>query len=159
MQAQETKVNIMDCLNMPVDKYNERELRRIAAYTQRLEQIPLEEFRTSAEVRRQFLGLIEVARRDFEWIVEEIHSCHFSLAEIKHLKLNAEEYNPQYEEFIVQGKAALARFAACFPAIKDIVLDGTHKEIDELKMEYAKGDAADVMEALEADLTPRPYFV
>ena len=149
----------MDCLNMPVDEYNERELRRIAAYTQRLEQIPLEEFRTSAEVRTRFVKLLEVASRDFDWIVDEIHRCHFSLAEIKQLKLDAEEYNPQYEEFIMQGKAALARFAACFPAINDIVLDGTHKEIDELKLGYAKGSAADVMEALEADLTPRDFIV
>ena len=151
--------NAMDRMNMPVNTYNARELRRIAAYTERLEQIPLEEFRTSAEVRKRFITLLDVARRDFEWIVEEIHSCHFSLAEIKHLQLNAEEHNPQYERFIVLGTAALTRFAACFPAVKDIVLDGTHEEIDELMMEYAKSDAADVMEALEADLTPRPYFV
>ena len=139
---------------MPVNAYNERELRRISAYTERLEQIPLEEFRTSAEVRTRFVKLLEVARMDFDWIVDEIHSCHFSLAEGGYLQLS-----PQYEEFIVQGKAALARFAACFPAVKDIVLDGTHEEIDELKLEYAKGSAADVMEALEADLTPRTYFV
>ena len=58
------------------------------------------------------------------------------------------------------GKAAIARFAACFPAIKDIVLDGTHEDIDELDLEsFFKPEAEEVMEALRASLVPRPYFV
>jgi len=147
-------------MNTPVSAYNESQLRRIAGYTLSLEKIPLEEFRTSAEMRARFVKLLNVMAYDFGWLVEEIHSSHFSLAEIKHLKLNAEEHNPQYEEFIVLGKAAIARFAACFPAIKDIVLDGTHEDIDELDLEsFFKPEAEEVMEALQADLTPRPYFV
>jgi hypothetical protein len=145
-----------------MDKINQchvKPLQRIAAYTLQLEQIPLEEFRTSWEARATFLETLKIAAYDFGWIVEEIHSCHFCLAEIKHLEMNAEKYNAQYEEFIVLGKAALARFAACFPAIKDIVLDGTHEEIDELILEsFIKPDTEEVMEALEADLAPHPYF-
>jgi hypothetical protein len=142
-----------------ISKYNATQLQCIAGYTLGLEKIPLEKFRTSAEVRARFLPLLKMAAIDIGWVVEEIHSCHFCLAEIKHLKLDAEKYNPQYEEFIVLGKAALARFAECFPAIKDIVLDGTHEEIDELDLESIfKPEAEEVMEALEADLTPRSYF-
>jgi hypothetical protein len=143
-----------------MDKINSshvKPLQAIAAYTLQLEQIPLEEFRTSAEARETFLKTLKLAAEDFGWIVDEIRSCQFSLAEIKHLELDAEKFNPQYEEFIVLGKAAIDRFAKCFPAIKDIVLDGTHEEIDELILEsFIKPDAEEVMEALQADLTPRP---
>ena len=142
-----------------ISKYNATQLQRIEAYTIQLEQTPLEEFRTSAEARATFLKTLKLAANDFGWIVEEIHSSQFSLAEIKHLTLDAEKYNAQYEEFIVLGKAALGRFAKCFPAIKDIVLDGTHEEIDELDIEsFFNDEAEEVMEALHADLTPRTYF-
>jgi hypothetical protein len=158
--AKDRIADALDRMNTPVSAYNESQLRRIAGYTLSLEKIPLEEFRTSAEVRARFVKLLNMAASDFGWLVEEIHSSHFSLAEIKHLKLNAEEHNPQYEEFIVLGKAAIARFAACFPAIKDIVLDGTHEDIDELDLEsFFKPEAEEVMEALQASLSPRPYFV
>jgi len=145
-----------------MDKINSshvKPLQAIAAYTLQLEQIPLEEFRTSAEARATFLKTLKLAATDFGWIVDEIRSSQFSLAEIKHLKLDAEKYNAQYEEFIVLGKAAIDRFATCFPAIKDIVLDGTHEEIDELDIEsFFNDEAEEVMEALQADLTPHTYF-
>jgi hypothetical protein len=140
-----------------INPHHVKPLQDIAAYTLQLEQIPLEEFRTSAEARAIFLKTLKSAASDFGWIVDEIRMSQDGLAEIKHLKLDAEKYNPQYEEFIVLGKAALARFAACFPAIKDIVLDGTHKEIDELDRKLIiLCDAEEIEEALEADLTPRP---
>ena len=142
-----------------ISSYHVKPLQVIAAYTFQLEQIPLEEFRTSAEARATFLKTLKLAPNDFGWIVDEIRSSQFSLAEIKHLKLDAEKYNAQYEEFIVLGKAAIDRFAKCFPAIKDIVLDGTHEEIDELILEsFIKPDAEEVMDALQADLTPLSYF-
>ena len=150
----------MDSLSTLLATYHATELKRIAAYTLRLEQIPLEEFRTSAVARALFIKNLATMARDFRWIVEEIRSSQFSLAEIKHLQLDAEEHNPQYEGFIALGKAAMTRFAACFPAVKDIVLDGTHEEIHAHDIgAFFKPDAAEVMECLQADLTPRPYFV
>jgi len=144
---------------MSISSFNAMELTRIGAYTLSLEKTPLEKFRTSAEVRERFTRLLdEEMESDMEWLVEEIHSCHFNLAEVKHLKLNPEEYEPQYAEFIVLGKAALARLAACFPPIKDIVLSG---EFDEefgcVKSFHSAGEA--VMKAFQADLTPRACCV
>jgi len=145
----------MDKINL----HHVKSLEAIAAYTLQLEQTPLEEFRTSAEARAMFLKTLKAAANDFGWIVDEIHNSHFSLAEIKYLKLDAEKYSPQYEEFITIGKAAIARFAKCFPSIKDIVLDGTHKEIDEIERKFIiLCEAEELEEALEADLAPRPYF-
>ena len=149
----------MDSWKMSISSFNAMELTRIGAYTLSLEKTPLEKFRTSAAVRERFTRLLdEVMESDMEWLVEEIHSCHFNLAEVKHLKLT-EEYEPQYAEFIVLGKAALARLAACFPPIKDIVLSG---EFDEefglnVKSFHSAGEA--VMKAFQADLTPRPCCI
>ena len=142
-----------------ISAFHADELTRIAAYTLSLEKTPLEKFRTSAAVRERFTALLdgEIAR-DAEWLVEEIHSCHFNLAEVKHLKLT-EEYEPQYAEFIVLGKAALARLAACFPAIKDIVLSGEYDEEFVFDAEGYKRDAEAVTKAFEADLTPRPCCI
>ena len=140
-----------------MEQYNAEKFQSIEAYTLQLEQIPLEEFRTSAAVRETFLKTLKAAASDMEWIVDEIRMSQDSIAEIKYyMKQNIEKY-PHYEEFIVSGKAALERFAKCFPAVKDIVLDGTHEEIDEFALAlfflpYAKV----VEEALQADLTPRP---
>jgi hypothetical protein len=140
-----------------INPHHVKPLQDIAAYTLQLEQTPLEEFRTSAKARATFIKTLKAAATDFGWIVDEIRMSQDSLAEIKHMKLDAEKYSPQYEEFIVLGKAALARFAACFPAIKDIVLDGTHEEIDELERKFVVlCEAEELEEALEADLTPRP---
>ena len=133
---------------------------RIAAYTLQLEQTPLEEFRTSAKTREWFVTLLDAEiASNAEWLIQEIHSCHFNLAEVKHLKLNAEEYEPQYAEFIVLGKAALARLAACFPAIKDIVLSGEYDEEFVFDAKGYKRDAEAVTKAFEADLTPRPCCI
>ena len=143
-----------------ISSYNAMELTRIGAYTISLEKTPLEKFRTSSAVRERFTTLLDgEMESDMEWLVEEIHSCHFNLAEVKHLKLNAEEYEPQYAEFIVLGKAALARLAACFPPIKDIVLSGEYDEEFgfEVKSFQRAGEA--VMKAFQADLTPRPCCV
>jgi len=145
-----------------MDKINPQHvkpLQAIAAYTLQLEQTPLEEFRTSAEARATFLKTLKAAASDFGWIVDEIRMSQDSLAEIKYMKLNSEKYSPQYEEFIAIGKAAIARFAKCFPAIKDIVLDGTHEEIGELERKFIiLCEAEELEEALEADLTPRPCY-
>ena len=147
----------MDISPLSVEQYNAKQFQSIDAYTLQLEQTPLEEFRTSAEARAAFLAILKTAANDMEWIVDEIRMSQDSLEEIKHDNLNA-EYNKQYEEFIATGKAALNRFAACFPAIKDIVLDGTHEEIDELNIElFFRTYARDVEDALQADLTPRPW--
>ena len=145
--------------SLSVQEYAAQQFQSIEAYTIQLEQIPLEEFRTSAEARATFLTILKAASNDFEWIVEEIGMSQDSIADIKYLKLDAEKF-PHYEEFIATGKAAIARFAACFPAIKNIVLDESHEEIDELALElFHLPYAEQVEEALEADLTPRACFV
>jgi len=145
--------------SLSVQEYAAQQFQSIEAYTIQLEQIPLEEFRTSAEARATFLTILKAASNDFEWIVEEIGMSQDSIADIKYLKLDAEKF-PHYEKFIATGKAAIARFAACFPAIKDIVLDGSHEEIDELDLEsFHLPYAEEVEEALQADLTPRACFV
>ena len=142
-----------------INPHHVKQLKAIATYTLELEQTPLEEFRTSAEARATFLKTLKAAANDFGWIVDEIRMSQDSLAEIKYLKLNSEKHSPQYEEFITIGKVAIARFAAFFPAIKDIVLDGTHEEIDELDLEsFYTMWTEDVEDALEADLTPRPCY-
>jgi hypothetical protein len=131
---------------------------RIAAYTLQLEQTPLEEYRTSSEARAAFLKSLKAMGNDMEWLVHEIRISQDNLEEIKHLKLSAEKYNPPNEAFIAKSIAARNRFAACFPAIKDIVLDGTHEEIDELDLEsFFKSYAEEAMDALDEDLTHRPW--
>ena len=131
---------------------------RIAAYTLQLEQTPLEEFRTSAEARASFIKNLEAMGNDMVWLVHEIRISQDNLEEIKHLKLSADKYNPPNETFIAKSIAARDRFAACFPAVKDIVLDGTHEEIDELDLEsFFKSYTEDAMDALQADLTPRRW--
>ena len=131
---------------------------RIAAYTLQLEQTPLEEFRTSAEARAMFLKNLKAMGNDMEWLVHEIRISQDNLEEIKHLKLSADKYNPPNETFIAKSIAARDRFAACFPAVKDIVLDETHAEIDvfELASFYTMW-ADDVEDVLRADLTPRRW--
>ena len=131
---------------------------RIAAYTLQLEQTPLEEFRTSVEARAMFIKDLNAMANDMMWLVHEIHIIHDNLEEIKHLKLSADKYNPPNETFIAKSIAARDRFAACFPAVKDIVLDETHEEIDvfELASFYTMW-ANDVEDALRADLTPRRW--
>jgi hypothetical protein len=131
---------------------------RIEAYTLQLEQTPLEEFRTSAEARATFLKNLNTMANDMMWLVHEIRISQDNLEEIKHLKLSADKYNPPNETFIAKSIAARNRFAACFPAVKDIVLDGTHEEIDELELaSFYTMWTEDVEDALKADLTPRPW--
>lgn len=131
---------------------------RIAAYTLHLEQTPLEEFRTSAEARTAFIKNLNAMANDMMWLVHEIRISQDNLEEIKHLKLSADKYNPPNERFIAKSIAARDRFAACFPAVKGIVLDVTHAEIDvfELASFYTMW-ANDVEDALREDLTPRPW--
>ncbi len=131
---------------------------RIAAYTLQLEQTPLEEFRTSAEARASFIKNLNAMANDMMWLVHEIRISQDNLEEIKHLKLSADKYNPPNEAFITKAIAARERFAKCFPAIKDIVLDGSHKEIDVLELEsFYMMWTEDVEDALRADLTPHPW--
>jgi hypothetical protein len=131
---------------------------RIAAYTLQLEQTPLEEYRTSSQARASFLQTLKAMGNDMEWLVHEIRISQDNLEEIKHLKLSAEKYNPPNEAFIAKSIAARNRFAACFPAVKDIVLDGSHEEIDELDLEsFYTMWAKDAEDALEEDLTHRPW--
>ena len=131
---------------------------RIAAYTLQMEQTPLEEYRTSAEERTAFIKNLNAMANDMIWLVHEIRISQDNLEEIKHLKLSSDKYNPPNERFIAKSIAARDRFAACFPAIKDIVLDHTHAEIDifELASFYTMW-TEDVEDALRADLTPRPW--
>jgi len=131
---------------------------RIEAYTLQLEQTPLEEFRTSAEARAMFIKNLNAMANDMMWLVHEIRISQKNLEEIKHLKLSAEKYNPLNETFIAKSIAARDRFAACFPAVKDIVLDWTHEEIDvfELASFYTMW-ADDVEDVLAADLTKCPW--
>lgn len=128
---------------------------RIAAYTLHLEQTPLEEFRTSVEARAVFLKNLNAMANDMMWLVHEIRISQNNLEEIKHLKLSADKYNPPNETFIAKSIAARDRFAVCFPAVKDIVLDWTHAEIDvfELASFYTMW-VNDVEDVLRADLTP-----
>ena len=133
---------------------------RIEAYTLQLEQTPLEEFRTSAEARAVFIKNLNAMANDMMWLVHEIRISQDNLEEIKCLKLSADKYNPSNETFIANATAALTRFATCFPAIKDIVLDGTHEEIDELELaSFYMMWVEDVEDALKADLTPRTWEV
>jgi hypothetical protein len=118
---------------------------RIEAYTIQLEQTPLEAY-TSAEARATFLKTLQAAANDMTWLVYEIRMSHKNLAEIKHLKLD-NKYNLPNEAFIAKALAARNRFAACFSAVKDIVLDGTH-EMDKFAMSNAKDHVAYIEEAL-----------
>jgi hypothetical protein len=130
---------------------------RIDAYTLQLEQTPLEEFRTSAEARAMFIKNLNAMANDMMWLVHEIRISQDNLEEIKHLKLSADKYNPPNEAFIAKSIAARDRFAACYPAIKDIVLDGSHEEIDEHELDGAEASATYVKIALDEDLTHRPW--
>ena len=131
---------------------------RIEAYTFHMEQTPLEEFRTSAEARASFIKNLNAMANDMMWLVHEIRISQKNLKEIKHLKLSAEKYNPPNETFIAKSIAARDRFAKCFPAVRDIVLDGTHAEIDifELASFYTMW-THDVEDALQVDLTKRQW--
>jgi len=131
---------------------------RIEAYTLHLEQTPLEEFRTSAEARAMFIKNLNAMANDMMWLVHEIRISQKNLEEIKHLKLSAEKYNPPNETFIAKSIAARDRFAKCFPPVKDIVLDGTHEEIDIFTLaSFYTMWTHDVEDALQAKLTPREW--
>jgi hypothetical protein len=131
---------------------------RIQAYTLHLEQTPLEEFRTSAEARAEFLKNLNAMANDMMWLVREIRISQNNLEEIEKLKLSADKYNPPNETFIAKSIAARNRFAACFPAVKDIVLDWTHEEIDvQTLASFYTMWANDVEDVLQADLTKCPW--
>jgi hypothetical protein len=127
---------------------------RIEGYTLQLEQTPLEKFRTSAEARAMFLQNLNAMANDMMWLVHEIRISQKNLKEIKQLKLSAEKYNPPNETFIAKSIAARDRFAKCFPAVRDIVLDGTHTEIDIFTLaSFYTMWTHDVEDVLQAKLT------
>jgi hypothetical protein len=112
---------------------------RIEAYTIQLEQTPLEAYTSAAHAT--LLKTLQAAANDMMWLVYEIRMSHKNLSEIKHLKLD-NKYNLLNEAFIAKALAARNRFAACFPAVRNIVLDGTHE------MDNAKDHMAYIEEAL-----------
>ena len=122
-------------------------IEQVESFTAPLEQIPLEEFRTSAAARATFLKALDLAHWRWTQLVEELGWCQYDLKEIHELGLNADYIQPN-EEFLAAAIPLRDRFAVCFHAIKDIVLDGTHEEIDELTLSYAHGHVEYIEEAL-----------
>jgi hypothetical protein len=119
----------------------------VETFTVSLERIPLEEFRTSAAARTTFLKALALAEIHFADLVDEINTCHRDLVEIKALCIN-DHYLDAASDFIAAGTPLRDRFIACYHAIKDIVLDGTHEEIDEFALDDAKDHVAYVEEAI-----------
>ena len=122
-------------------------IEKLESITEPLEQIPLEKFRTSAAARATFLQAIKLAETPFGDLVAEINKARLELVKIKALCLN-DHYLDAASDFIFYGVPVRDRFAACFHTIKDIVLDGTHEEIDELTLSYAHGHVEYIEEAL-----------
>jgi hypothetical protein len=118
----------------------------VETFTSSLERIPLEDFHTSADKRATFLKALALAEIHFADLVDEINMCHADLKEIKESGLDS--HIQANEDFIAAGVPLRDRFIACFHAIKDIVLDGSHEEIDEFALDDAKGHAAYVEEAI-----------
>ena len=122
-------------------------IEKLESITEPLEQIPLEKFRTSAAARATFLQAIKLAETPFGDLVAEINKARLELVKIKALCLN-DHYLDAASDFIFYGVPVRDRFAACFHTIKDIVLDGTHAEIDWFAMGNAKDHATYIEEAL-----------
>jgi hypothetical protein len=123
----------------------------VETFTSSLERIPLEHFCTSAAARATFLKALALAEIHFADLVDEINMCHADLKEIKELGMDS--HIQANEDFIAAGVPLRDRFIACFHAIKDIVLHGSHEEIDEFALDDAKGHAAYVEEAI-GKITP-----
>ena len=118
----------------------------VETFTSSLERIPLEEFRTSAAARATFLKALSLAEIHFADLVDEINTCQSDLKEIRELGLDS--HIQANEDFIAAGTPLRDRFIACYHAIKDVVLDGSHEEIDEFALDDAKGHVAYVEEAI-----------
>ena len=118
----------------------------VETFTASLERIPLEEFRTSAAARATFLKALALAETHFADLVDEINMCQSDLKEINEMGLD--EFIQSNEDFIAAGIPLRNRFVVCFRTIKDLVLDGSHEEIDECALEDAKDHVAYVEEAI-----------
>lgn len=117
----------------------------VETFTASLERIPLEDFR-SADARATFLKALALAETHFADLVDEINMCQSDLKEINEMGLD--EFLQSNEEFIAAAIPLRDRFIACFLAIKDLVLDGSHEEIDECALEDAKDHVKYVEEAI-----------
>ena len=124
------------------------EFNRIEAYTQQLEQIPLEDFETSAAARATFIGILKQAKDDIPWIVEQVLDRQEIMEESED-----EEYRALDEAFIARGISVRNRFAMCYNTINEIVLHEGHEELDELDIKDAFADAVCVEDALAEELT------
>jgi hypothetical protein len=128
------------------------EFDRIEAYTRQLEQIPLEEFETSAAARATFIEILKQAKDDIPWLVEQVLDRQ-EIMEEESEEENLEEYRALDEAFIARGISIRNRFAVCYSTIQDIVLHEGHEELDELDIKDAFSDAVCVEDALAEDLT------
>lgn len=132
------------------------EFDHIEAYTIQLEQIPLEEFETSAAARATFIGILKQAKDDIPWIVEQVLNRQEIMeeeSEEESEEENMEEYRALDEAFIARGIFVRNRFAACYALIEEIVLHEGHEELDERDIKDAISDAVCVEDALATDLT------
>ena len=129
--------------------FSDLEFQRIQAYTLQLEQIPLEEFETSAAARATFIRILKEAKDDIPWIVERV----LDRQEIMEEDDMEEEYRALDEAFIARGISVRNRFAACYARIQEIVLHEGHEELDELDIKDAFADAVCVEDALAEVLT------
>ena len=118
----------------------------VETFTASLERIPLESFCTSADKRATFLNALALAEIHFADLVDEINRCQSDLKEIRELGLDS--HIQANEDFIAAGIPLRKRFIACYHAITDLVLDGSHEEIDEFALEDATGHVAYVEEAI-----------
>jgi len=130
----------------------------IEAYTIQLEQIPLEEFETSAAARATFIGILKEAKDDIPWLVEQVLNRQEIMEEESEDEENMgeenlEEYRALDEAFIARGISVRNRFAMCYNTINEIVLHEGHEELDELDIKDAISDAVCVEDALATDLT------
>jgi hypothetical protein len=122
-------------------------IEKVESFTAPLEQIPLEKFRTDSVARATFLQALDSAHNDFVDLVDEINWCEYDLKEIRELGLDKSYIHPN-EKFLAAAIPLRDRFAVCFHTIKDLVLDGTHEEIDEFAMKYAQDYVEYIEEAL-----------
>ena len=122
-------------------------IEKVESITEQLEQIPLEKFRTSADARASFLSAIKLVETHFGALVVEINVAHRDLVVIKPLCIR-DHYLDAASDFLFYGVPVRDRFIACFHAIKDIVLDGTHEEIDWFALGNGKDHAAYITEAI-----------
>jgi len=133
------------------------EFDHIEAYTIQLEQIPLEEFETSAAARATFIGILKQAKDDIPWLVEQVLNRQEIMEEESEEEESEEESEEEYraldEAFIARGISVRNRFAACYHTIEEIVLHEGHEELDERDIKDAISDAVCVEDALAEDLT------